>query len=144
MTGARTEHRARVEWIDTDAAGIHHHAAVARYVEAAEAALMREVGLGEYFPRAPRVHYEVDYESPLQFGQGVTVALEVRSIGTSSLTLGFEIWGDEFGGRARVRAAHGMYVTVHIAGTHADGSARGVPWPAEWVEALAGPAESDA
>lgn len=51
----------RVEWIDTDAAGIYHNSTVTRFVEAAEAALMRERGLHGYFPVAPRVRFEVDF-----------------------------------------------------------------------------------
>lgn len=46
-------HRTRVEWVDTDAAGIYHNTAVVRFVESAEAALMRERGLHDYFPKAP-------------------------------------------------------------------------------------------
>ncbi|WP_447645311.1 hypothetical protein [Nocardioides zeae] len=42
-----------MEWIDTDAAGIYHNSTVVRWVEAAEAALMRARGLSGYFPAAP-------------------------------------------------------------------------------------------
>lgn len=58
-------HRTRIEWIDTDAAGIYHNSTIVRFVEAAEASLMDERGLHGYFPAAPRVRYEVDFESPL-------------------------------------------------------------------------------
>ena len=34
---AGIEFRTRVEWIDTDAAGIYHNGSVLRYVESAEA-----------------------------------------------------------------------------------------------------------
>lgn len=127
--------RGRVEWIDTDAAGIHHHTAIARYVESAEAALMRDLGLDDYFARAPRVHYEVDYEAPLHFGQEITTTLDVVRLGTSSITLAFEVWGEAFSSRPRLLAARGSYVTVHITGSHTDGGARSAPWPAAWVEA---------
>lgn len=135
---ARSQYRTRLEWIDTDAAGIYHNATVSRFVEAAEAALMRERGLPGYFPVAPRARFEVSFEAPLHFGQQVTASVAVVRIGTSSMTFDFEVWGESFEGRPRKRAASGRYVTVHVAGAHADGSARSAPWPREWVVALGG------
>lgn len=134
----RGVHRTRVEWIDTDAAGIYHNAAVARFVEAAEATLMRERGLDAYFARAPRVHYEVGFEAPLRFGQEVTAAVTLDRLGRSSMGFRFEVWGEAHGGATRVRAARGSYVTVHVGSGHEiDGGAHSAPWPAAWVEALA-------
>ncbi|RBQ20622.1 acyl-CoA thioesterase [Spongiactinospora rosea] len=122
----------RVEWSDTDAAGHHHNTAVTRFVEAAEAALTRERGLTGYFGSAPRVRYEVEFEQRLYFGQQVTVMLNVEAIGTSSMTFGFEVWGEEFDGRPRRRAARGRYVTVHVP----LGEDRSRPWPTSWIAAL--------
>lgn len=59
---------------------------------------MDEVGLHGYFPVAPRVHYEVDFESPLFFGQEVYTVVELTRIGTTSMTFTFEVWGEEFRG----------------------------------------------
>ena len=59
----RGTHRSRVEWMDTDAAGIYHNSTVIRFVEAAEATLMRERGLDNYFPVAPRVRFEVTFSA---------------------------------------------------------------------------------
>ncbi|WP_215813007.1 thioesterase family protein [Pimelobacter sp. 30-1] len=128
-------HRGRVEWIDTDSAGIHHNTAIARYVESAEAALMRGLGLDGYFPVAPRVRYEVDFEAPLRFGDEVTATVHVERLGTSSLTLAFEVWGGPEGTPA-VRAARGRYVTVHL--DRASGTAS--PWPEAWRSRLGGSA----
>ncbi|MER5636076.1 acyl-CoA thioesterase [Kitasatospora sp. NPDC002227] len=134
-------HRTRIEWIDTDAAGIYHNSAVVRFVEAAEARLMAERGLTGYFPVAPRVHYSVDFEAPLFFGQEVSTSVELTRIGTSSMTFAFEVWGEPFEGRERRRAAHGGYVTVHIDRAHREG-AGSLPWPPEWTAALRGPMRS--
>jgi len=126
-------HRGRVEWVDTDSAGIHHNTAITRYVESAEAALARDLGLDGYFPAAPRVRYEVDFEAPLRFGDTVTATVRVERVGTSSLTLGFEVWGGP-PDTPPVRVAAGRYVTVHLdlaAGTPA-------PWPDSWRAALGG------
>lgn len=129
--------RTRVEWIDTDAAGIYHNSVVTRFVEAAEATLMAERGLNEYFPVAPRVRYQVQFEAPLFFGQDVTTMVELVRLGTSSMTFDFEVWGEKFGDRTRRRAAHGSYVTVHIDRGHED-QATGTAWPDDWVNSLGG------
>lgn len=132
--------RTRVEWIDTDASGIYHNSTVTRFVEAAEARLMAERGLDGYFPSSPRVRYEADFEAPLVFGQDVTVTVALSHIGTSSMSWDFEVWGEEFAGRPRMRAARGSYVTVHIGNRNRptpDGP-RSTPWPAAWVAALGG------
>ncbi|MEW9515455.1 acyl-CoA thioesterase [Streptomyces tubercidicus] len=131
-------HRTRIEWIDTDAAGIYHNSTVVRFVEAAEASLMNELGLHGYFPVAPRVHYEVDFDAPLLFGQEVSTVVELVQIGTSSMTFAFEVWGEEFRGHPRGRAARGRYVTAHIGRDHVSGAVS-TPWPPEWVAALSKP-----
>ncbi|MDP3892669.1 thioesterase family protein [Nocardioides sp.] len=129
---------ARVEWIDTDASGIYHNSTVTRFVEAAEARLMAERGLAGYFPSAPRVRYEADFDAPLLFGQDVTAMVTLAHVGTTSMRWEFEIWGEEFAGRPRVRAARGSYVTVHVGADHdpSAGTPRSRPWPEEWVTAL--------
>ncbi|KAB2810866.1 acyl-CoA thioesterase [Pimelobacter simplex] len=127
----RATHRGRVEWIDTDSAGIHHNTAIARYVESAEAALMRGLGLDAYFASAPRVRYEVDFEAPLRFGDEVTATVQVERVGTSALSFTFEVHGGPEG-TTPVRAARGRYVTVHI--DRATGTSS--PWPDDWRAAL--------
>jgi acyl-CoA thioester hydrolase len=128
----------RLEWADTDAAGIHHNSVVNRFVEGAEAQLVREAGMDGYFPVAPRVRFEADYEAPLFFGQEITAVVWVERVGTSSLGFAFEVWGEEHQGRPRVRAASGRYVTVHVPGGHDGASGRSAPWPEGWLTALAG------
>ncbi|HJQ04647.1 MAG TPA: hotdog domain-containing protein [Nocardioides sp.] len=133
--------RTRVEWIDTDASGIYHNSTVTRFVEAAEAALMRERGLPGYFSSAPRVRYEADFLAPLFFGQEVVAEVTLVRIGTSSMTWDFEVRGAELEGRPPVVAARGRYVTVHmgsgqVAATRADGGRGSLPWPPAWIEAL--------
>jgi acyl-CoA thioester hydrolase len=111
-----------------------HRAAL---VESAEASLARERGLHGYFPVAPRVRYEADFEAPLFFGQEVTTTVSVAELGTSSMTFDFEVWGEAFEGAPRERAARGRYVTVHL-DRSGPGRPSSAPWPAEWVERLTG------
>lgn len=123
----------RIEWADTDAGGHHHNAVIFRLVEAAEAELVRRLGLIGYFPAVPRVRQEADFRAPLWFGQEVSTRLWVEKVGTSSLTYAFEVWGEAFEARERVCAAAGRVVVVH-APVRAQGSS---PWPAPWRSALA-------
>jgi acyl-CoA thioester hydrolase len=125
--------------MDTDAAGHHHNTAVNRWVESAEAALMRERGVGDYFGAAPRVRHEVDFEARLWFGQEITAEVVVERIGTSSMTFTYEVWGEGFDDRPRTRAAVGRYVTVHVPA----GADRAQPWPENWRAALAKRTGSD-
>ena len=139
--------RTLVEWIDTDASGIYHNSTVTRFVETAEAALVRERGLDGYFPSAPRVRYEVDFLAPLFFGQEATTTVSLAQIGTSSMTWEFEVWGEAFHERPRTLAARGRYVSVHLgtgnfAATSPEGARSSLPWPKEWLAALAETDES--
>ncbi len=128
-------YRSRVEWMDTDAAGIYHNSTVVRFVESAEAALVREWGLGSvYFPRVPRVRYEVDFLAPLYFGQEVVTELTVARVGSSSMRFDFTVRGAAFDGRDAVVAARGSYVVVHIDRSTGQACA----WPPEWAERFGG------
>ncbi|MGF1429015.1 acyl-CoA thioesterase [Kitasatospora sp. LaBMicrA B282] len=110
----------RVEWSDTDAAGHYHFSAVQRWVEAAEAVLLRRLGLMGLFGSIPRVHFEADYLERLWFGEPVQTALRVERVGRSSLSYAFE-----------VRGPNGLAATGRLTVVHAAVDAKGaVPWPA--------------
>lgn len=116
----------RVEWSDTDASGHHHNTLIIRLAEAAERELMDSVGLTDaHFSGAPRVRHEIDYSAPLWFGQPVTATIVVEKLGRASITYSFEVWGEEFKGHPRARAASGTIVAAHVAA----GELRASPWP---------------
>ncbi|TDU79891.1 2-aminobenzoate-CoA ligase [Streptomyces sp. KS 21] len=117
----------RVEWPDTDAAGHYHHSTVVRWVEAAEAVLLRRLGLAHLFGSTPRVHFEADYRARLWFGEAVRIELNVAKVGASSLHYVFTVHG---GGD--VEAAAGRMVIAHSA-SRATGT---TPWPADVREVL--------
>ncbi|WP_432825572.1 acyl-CoA thioesterase [Dactylosporangium sp. CA-092794] len=121
------EHKVRVQWIDTDAAGHYHHSSVLRWVEAAEALLYRELDIDGIFGAVPRVRYEVDYLSPLWFDDVATVRLWIDRVGSSSLEFEFEVVAN-----AGVIAARGRQTVVHVPKA-GEGSAR---WPAGWSAKL--------
>lgn len=117
----------RVEWHDTDAAGHQHHSAILRWVEAAEAELLRRHGLDWLFGRTPRVRHEVDYRARLWFGETVTTRFRVLRLGRTSLTYDFEVHGREG------LAARGTMVVAHAEPE----SPTATPWPQHVRDALA-------
>ena len=94
MPHALVLHR-RVQFYETDAAGIVHFSNFFRYMEEAEHALWRENGIS-IFPAAPthgwpRVAASFDYKRPLRFEDAFELHLSVTKISTRSLTYGCRI-----------------------------------------------------
>ncbi|MFF1831207.1 acyl-CoA thioesterase [Paenarthrobacter sp. NPDC058040] len=123
--------RRTVEWVDTDASGHQHNAAVLRWVEAAEAELFRNLNLPDYFPAAPRVQQVVNYKSKLWFGQGVTATVGIQAVGRTSLTMAFAVHGDAHGDEEGGIAATGTVTTVHVP----PGATSAQPWPEDFLVA---------
>jgi acyl-CoA thioesterase FadM len=107
-----------VEWSDTDASGHFHNSFAVRLLEAAEAELWRQLDLVELMPSLPRVRIAFDFHHRLWFGELVTVHLQVRRIGRSSLTWAFTALAP-----SGSPAITGETVVVHAPDTGA------VPWP---------------
>ncbi|MCH8129435.1 MAG: acyl-CoA thioesterase [Acidobacteria bacterium] len=120
--------RRRVQWIDTDAAGIWHHSTVARWAEEAEAELHRQLGIiDQTFGATPRVVVEFEFRSPLRFEDVVDVTITVAKLGRSSITYLIEVRKGE------TVAASGRMVAVFIDRE----SGRKRPWPEQIRRALA-------
>jgi acyl-CoA thioester hydrolase len=87
--------RRRVQWIDTDAAGIWHHSLATRWAEEAEAELHRELGIiDETFGATPRVRTEFDFSDSLRFDDEVDITLTVADLGDTSVTYDIEVTFD--------------------------------------------------
>src|SRR4051812_44576508 len=83
---ARVVLRRRIEWMDTDAAGIYHWTTVFRLAEAAEAALHTALGIADFtFGATPRVSVAARFSRPLRFNDPVDVELAVMAIGRTSV-----------------------------------------------------------
>jgi acyl-CoA thioester hydrolase len=88
--------RRRIEWIDTDAAGIYHWTTAFRLAEAAEAELHTRLGIaGITFGRTPRVAVEAQFQRPLRFNDEVDVELSVEHLGRTSIRYGIVVTGPE-------------------------------------------------
>jgi len=97
----------RVQWMDTDAAGIWHYSTIIRWAEEAEAELHRRAGVSDItFGATPRVHVEFDFRTPVRFDDEVSIEFGVDEMGESSIVYGLVVKraGDEIA-RGRIIAA---------------------------------------
>jgi 4-hydroxybenzoyl-CoA thioesterase/acyl-CoA thioester hydrolase len=94
----------RVEFCETDAAGIAHFSSFFLYMEQAEHAFLRSVGLSvsSDLPGAaphaapvhiswPRVKAECEFKSPVKFESLLDIAVRIARMGEKSVTYAFEI-----------------------------------------------------
>lgn len=87
-------HSQRVEFRDTDAAGIAHFSMFFVWMEQAEHAALRHLGLSVLPPRTdaspvitwPRVSATCDYQSPAYFEDELQIEVEVAKLGSKSVT----------------------------------------------------------
>jgi acyl-CoA thioester hydrolase len=132
-TRARIRIRRRVEWMDTDAAGIYHWSTVIRFAEAAEMELHTALGIAAItFGATPRVKAGFDFRRPLRFNDRATIDLSVQDVGRSSVRYRIALSDD--GARS---VAEGELTTVFIDTT----SGRSEPWPDTVRAALTGGGE---
>jgi YbgC/YbaW family acyl-CoA thioester hydrolase len=95
MTAPFTTTR-RVEFGDTDMAGIMHFSNFFRFMEVAETEFLRARGLSvSWFEGGvkygfPRVSAACDYKKPARFEDVLTIAVTVEKLGAKSVTYRFE------------------------------------------------------
>lgn len=86
----------RVEFCDTDMAGIIHFSNFFRYMEFAEVAFLRARGLsvamtwGQEHLGFPRVSATCDFLRPVRFEDVVSIDVRVERVGKKSVTYSFE------------------------------------------------------
>ena len=100
--------RTRVAWVDTDAGGRIHFTAAFRWAEAAETALVRELGLLDDWGDYPRRAVEAEYLAVLRFEDEIEVDLQPVHVGTTSIAYEWEIRRD---GEVCIRGRH---TVVHV------------------------------
>lgn len=89
----------RVQFHETDAAGIVHFSCFFRYMEEAEHALWREAGLsiarGHAEVGFPRVSANFDYHRPLRFEDEIDVSIRIVAIDDKTMRYSCVIMRDE-------------------------------------------------
>jgi YbgC/YbaW family acyl-CoA thioester hydrolase len=89
--------RHRVEFAETDMAGIVHFSNYFRYMEMAEHAFLRSLGLSVHAPNGgatvtwPRVRAECSFKAPLTFEDELEVHLLVRKKTNRTITYDFRL-----------------------------------------------------
>lgn len=87
----------RVEFCDTDAAGILHFSAFFQLMEQAEHELLRSVGLSVVMNDAkgkiswPRVAARCDFRSAVHFEEELEIAVSIGRLGEKSVTYAFAV-----------------------------------------------------
>jgi acyl-CoA thioester hydrolase len=88
--------RRRVEFSDTDMAGIMHFANFFRFMEFGEQEYLRSRGLSVIHSEAgtkysfPRVAASCDYRKPARFEQVLEIVVTLDQVGSKALTFAFE------------------------------------------------------
>lgn len=130
----------RIEFAETDLAGIVHFANFYRMMENAEHAFFRSLGFSVHYLFDeqtigwPRVSASCDFLRPLRFEEMVEIQLLVAEVRTRSVRYAFRFWKEDAG--QRVEVARGQVVTVAAAMDRATGKFAAVPIPAQLRECL--------
>ena len=100
----------RVQFADTDLAGIVHFSKILCYVEEAEHYVMQELSVpaADKSGGFPKVHVDCDYRSPLRFGENAEIQMQLDKVGERSLTWKFTVRV------AELISAEGSLVTVYV------------------------------
>ncbi|HXT68964.1 MAG TPA: thioesterase family protein [Vicinamibacterales bacterium] len=90
MAVSSHRYRRRVEFADTDMAGVAHFSWIARYMEEAEHALWRAAGLSIVPPDHalgfPRVAVSMNFKAPLYFEDEFEVDVRITAISSRSVS----------------------------------------------------------
>ena len=95
------EYRRRVEFRDTDMAGIVHFSVFFAYMEEAEHALLKSLDLGVFSTHDgqniswPRVAAECNYRSAIRFEDELVVEVKIQRIGDKSVSYQHQITCDQ-------------------------------------------------
>jgi len=126
----------RVEFCETDMAGIMHFANFFRFMESTEHAFYRSLGFSVTlakeggFKGLPRVHASCDFRAPLRCEDEVEVHLLVREKKSKALTYDFIFR------KAGAEVARGALTVVCVEFDPATRSMKAVPLPAALAEKI--------
>jgi len=93
--------RRRIEFRETDMAGIVHFSNFFAYMEQAEHDFLRSVGMGVICEADgkkiswPRVNAQCNYRVAIKFEELIDIRVTVEKIGTKSVTYAFDFYRDE-------------------------------------------------
>jgi len=121
----------RVEFSETDTAGIMHFSNFFRYMEVAEHAFFRSLGTSIHAAGNslgwPRVHVECDFKHPLRFEDVVEISLFVREKKKKSLVYTFVF--RKLNEQPVREVARGMVAVACVKRDKSSGKMTGIPIP---------------
>jgi len=129
----------RVEFSETDMAGIVHYSNFFKYMEVAEHGFFRQLGYSvvmDHFETPvgwPRVHAACEYRAPLRFEDEVEIHMLVSEKKSKSLTYIFKF--RKLNGPAPIEVARGTLTAVCVT-KKPDGSMGAVHIPKEFADKI--------
>ena len=128
-----SSYRRRVEFAETDAAGMVHFSVFFRYMEEAEHAVWRQAGLDIFANHEerswPRVSANFDFKVPLRFQDEFEVQTEIAAVSRSTIRWAHVIV------RGETVIGSGTVTAVHVA-KNRDGSMKSTEIPADIISRL--------
>ncbi|NNE92083.1 MAG: acyl-CoA thioesterase [Verrucomicrobiales bacterium] len=150
MAEHRYFHRRRVEFADTDVAGIMHFSNFFRFMEVAEHGFYRSLGFSVHpfldggdsksdGPHVgwPRVQASADFKLPLRFEEEVEIELLIEEIRSKAVKYFFRFWKNPDDKEARAVAATGRFTVVCVSFDNETRRMKAVAIPDEVREKLA-------
>jgi len=141
MSSPRFVHTRRIEFAETDMAGMLHFSEFFRYMESAEHAFLRSLNFSVHQSQDGtvtsfvRVHAECDFRKPLFFEDEVQIELRIAKMGKKSITYNFVMTRDEDN---EEYCASGQIVVVCMRSRVGDHKIETIEIPAEMRQAIEG------
>lgn len=126
----------RVDFCQTDAAGLMHFSSFCTYMEAAEAAVFRELGLrlidsrNDSMTGFPRIEIQCKFRRPFHFDEEVWIEAGIEPITANRIH-----WNFRFFNAAGERAGRGLMVTAAVQ-RQPDGSLASIAMPDDILSGL--------
>ena len=133
-------HQRRVEFSDTDLAGIVHFANYLRYVESAEHALWRHLGRSVHVSSDegqhgwPRLNISCSYFKPSRFEDVLDIRLNIEEVKNTTIRYSFYVFNTD----PDVLVASGEVTIIHVALDSNSGRMQKSPISDELRELIAG------
>lgn len=127
------EHQRAAEFHETDLAGIVHFSNFFRWMEAAENAFLKSIGIATVaatdtgFRGWPRVRAQAKFQAPVYFGDPVKVQLTVSEIKPRAVVYCYTILVMRDGDS--IKAATGSLTTVYVEKATSDGTMHSIDIP---------------
>jgi len=130
----------RVEFSDTDAAGLLHFSTYFRFMELAEAALFRELDIpllseskGEFYG-FPRIDVNCRFSKPLYFQDKVMIETQIKDLDSHSITYQFKFFRGQI--HADTKTAKGSMRVAFVQKAEDGKSLIKSEIPQDWISRL--------